>query len=204
MNKNINLNEILMHEDEIKLIIKYLNKIDTFFEWGSGGSTFNFSKLVKEYYSVEHDKIWFDKVNGELKNKSITNVKYFYKSPNKIKFDQKLDDEAHNLSKYRNPTVKNNIYYHGCRGIPTLDWHCYIDYINCIELPNKKFSKILVDGRARNYCAYKALDYLEDDGILFVHDWCRKYYHSILDYYTIVDETTTPNKSNIVALKKIK
>ena len=35
-------------------------------EWGSGGSTIEFSQqYVKEYYSIEHNKEWHDKV---LKN----------------------------------------------------------------------------------------------------------------------------------------
>ena len=48
-----------MSKEEIKLIEKYLNKNQVVLEWGSGGSTAHFSKFVKEWYSIEHDKDWY-------------------------------------------------------------------------------------------------------------------------------------------------
>ena len=42
--------------------------------------------------------------------------------------------------------------------------------------------KILIDGRARAYCALEVYDYLKDDGLLFVHDYIgRKKYHPIIE-----------------------
>jgi hypothetical protein len=201
MNTLINFEEVGMFKSEIDLLISYLDLNDIFFEWGSGGSTFNFSKLVKEYYSVENDLTWYDKVTNELKNRSILNTTVFYKPIHEIKFDNNLDKESYNLLKFSRFEVKDNIFYSKCRGIP-VDWHCFTDYINSIEIPNKKFSKIFVDGRARVFCAYKALNYLNDDGILFVHDWSRKSYHSILDYYTKIDEINS-TVTKLAVFKKI-
>ena len=63
----------------------------------------------------------------------------------------------------------------------------YLDYINKINYVNKRFDKILVDGRARTFCAEKAVPFIKDNGLLFFHDWNRPRYHTILKYYTIVD-----------------
>jgi len=65
-----------MGDDEINLIKAYLtNKPDsTMLEWGSGGSTLEYSPYVKHFYSVEHNIEWFNKVYNGLKEKNIDNV----------------------------------------------------------------------------------------------------------------------------------
>ena len=63
-----------MSREEINLIEKYLKKDHVTLEWGSGGSTAHFSKLVKEWNAIEHNKEWYQKV---LKNKP-KNVNLFY------------------------------------------------------------------------------------------------------------------------------
>ena len=52
-----------------------LNKDHDLFEFGSGFSTFFYSKLVKSVNSVEYDKFWFDKLKQDLPE----NVKLHYK-----------------------------------------------------------------------------------------------------------------------------
>ena len=47
-----------MSKEEINLIEKYLKKDHITLEWGSGGSTAHFSKLVKEWNAIEHNKEW--------------------------------------------------------------------------------------------------------------------------------------------------
>lgn len=54
-----------MHNKEIAKIEQYLAPNDIMLEWGSGGSTLRFSKLVGKYYSIEHKKEWYDKLNIE-------------------------------------------------------------------------------------------------------------------------------------------
>lgn len=63
-----------MHPKEIAMIEKYLHPEDTMLEWGSGGSTVAFSKKVKRYFSIEHDKTWFEKVQKNVPD----NVKMFH------------------------------------------------------------------------------------------------------------------------------
>jgi hypothetical protein len=43
------IKDVWMHEREKAVIEKYLNPEVTMMEWGSGGSTVEFSKKVKKY-----------------------------------------------------------------------------------------------------------------------------------------------------------
>lgn len=71
-------NKPWMSDDEIGIIVKYLNKEDIMMEWGSGGSTNYFPQFVKKYYSIEHDEKWFNEVNQDLS----PNVEYHFVSLN--------------------------------------------------------------------------------------------------------------------------
>ena len=180
--------EIMMSATQVDCFIKYLNPSDSVFEWGSGGSTYNFCKYVNIYHSVEHDSNWYDQIKNKLNNRNIKNVNYDHVPNHQIILDEYLDKESPNLLKLsNNVSVQDGIYYSQTRG--GNDWHCYVNYINSISTYNKKFNKVLVDGRARVFCAYKALDYLTEDGIVYIHDFKeRTRYKTVLDYYNVIEE----------------
>ena len=69
---------VFMPTQDIATIERHLNKDDIMLEWGAGGSTLYFSKLVKEYHSIEHNKEWFDKVHSRAGN----NVTMYYVEQN--------------------------------------------------------------------------------------------------------------------------
>jgi hypothetical protein len=49
------------------------------------------------------------------------------------------------------------------------------------------FTKILIDGRARNWCAEEVRHYLAPKASVFIHDWTiRPVYHSVIEWYKIV------------------
>jgi len=52
-----------MHDNEIAMIEKYLSANKNMLEWGSGGSTVYFAPKVKQLFSIEHVKEWFDKIS---------------------------------------------------------------------------------------------------------------------------------------------
>jgi hypothetical protein len=51
-----------MATDEIRCIERHLRASHVMFESGAGGSTYRFSRLVKKYVSVEHNRQWYDRV----------------------------------------------------------------------------------------------------------------------------------------------
>jgi len=65
-----------MHPNEIKLINSFLTIDDIMLEWGSGGSTAFFAQQVKTYYSIEHVKEWYDRVNKQLEQYPLLDVRY--------------------------------------------------------------------------------------------------------------------------------
>ena len=72
-----------MSNEEIDLIKSNLDPSHIMLEWGSGGSTTEFPKYVKKYYSIEHDPSWFDNVKKETPD----NVDYHL-----IELDKPLTD----------------------------------------------------------------------------------------------------------------
>lgn len=50
-----------MDKKEIALIESFLTPETVMLEWGSGGSTHYFPKLVKKYFSIEHNFKWYQK-----------------------------------------------------------------------------------------------------------------------------------------------
>lgn len=146
-----------MSNQEIDLILKHLKPEYTMLEWGSGGSTLTFSKYVDKYYSIEHNEEWYLKVHQALGNSGLRDKVFNYY------VEQNL------------PKSKPSKYEE------------FKDYIEGISKLNTTFNAILVDGRARPHCALYAYDYLEDDGVLFIHDYfVRPHYHFVEEKYQVI------------------
>jgi hypothetical protein len=151
--------EAWMHPNEKDLITKHFSPEKTMLEWGSGGSTIEFSPFLEQYYSIEHNKEWYDKVNLELINRNYQNVNYNF-----------VPQTHPNLSDDQSE------YYH------------FEDYINIVDTFNTKFDIVLIDGRARRLCAKKIIPYLNPGAVVIVHDWVlRNVYHCITDYYDVLE-----------------
>lgn len=201
MNKYKNL---LMGKNEVEYMLDSLNENDIMLEWGSGGSTYTFSKKVKKYYSIEHSPEWYGTVVNKLKAENINNVEIHHVNIHDMKYDDYLDSNAEQVFR-RYPSFKkdDDITYATTRD-RDLDWHHFIDYINKIKTFDIKFDKIFIDGRARPMCAFMALNYIQDGGTVYIHDFgARDYYKSVLDFYQIEDEISGDWPGSLVALKKI-
>ena len=74
------------------------------------------------------------------------------------------------------------------------------DYIEFPKNENFKFTKVLIDGRARKYCAKSIADMIDNDVIVFIHDFNRPDYQKTLDYYDVIEVIT--EGQGIAALKK--
>ena len=184
----IDLTSVGMEYSEASKAAQYIEGKSKMLEWGGGGSTLYFPKLVENYVSIEDSLEWYEKLKPQL----LDNVEFYYVPIHEEKFDDDLDKNAADiLSGPLDTEVRDNIVYWSTRG--NFDWHCGIDYIKKpMELSHKNYDVILVDGRCRAMCAYMAKYLLKDDGHLLFHDFNnRTYYHGILKYYEIVDTAKT-------------
>lgn len=66
-------------EKEKVFFLSHIKKTDVVLEYGSGGSTFEISKVCKKLISVEHQKKWYE----NIKNKLPDNVILKYCPPDK-------------------------------------------------------------------------------------------------------------------------
>ena len=149
-----------MYPAEKDLITKHFSPDKIMLEWGSGGSTIEFSPNLKKYYSIEHNKEWYDNVSKELKLNNINNVHYKFIEQNEP----------------RNPDGRQSEYIQ------------FKDYIDIVDTFNTKFDIVLIDGRARRLCAKKIIPYLNKDAVIIIHDWVlRNVYHCVTDYYDVLE-----------------
>lgn len=88
------------------------------------------------------------------------------------------------------------------RTIPTKreQFETYIAHVDTLGVD--KFDKVLIDGRARGWCAEYVLPYLHKDSIVFMHDfWNRPQYHVVFNWYEEVASIKGQGLQTIVALK---
>jgi hypothetical protein len=150
-----------MGKDEVAMIERYLNRDMVMLEWGAGGSTLHFPRYVDSYHSIEHHKShWHNVVTDPRLPDNVTT--HYVEVPNE-------------------PAWK-----HGRRGIYA-EYRPYVDAIDLVGID--QYDAILVDGRARTACAFKAYRYLKPDGYLFFHDYYlnRPWYHDIETQYKVID-----------------
>ena len=149
-----------MDDKEKALITKHFSLEKNMLEWGSGGSTIEFSPYLKSYYSIEHNKDWSKMVNQEIINRNLDNVNYNFVKQNNP----------------QNPDGRQSEYTQ------------FKDYIDVVDTFNTKFDIVFIDGRARRLCAKKIIPYLNKDAVVIIHDWVlRNVYHCVTDYYDVLE-----------------
>jgi len=168
--------EAWMDYNEKSLITKHFSSEKNMLEWGSGGSTIEFSPHLKSYYSIEHNNDWYKMVNQEIINRNLSNINYNFVSQNEP----------------QNPDGRQSEYTQ------------FKDYIDVVDTFNTKFDIVLIDGRARRLCAKKIIPYLNKDAVVIIHDWVlRNVYHCVTDYYDVLEYIdNTPQTIATFKLKK--
>lgn len=168
----------LMEQEEVDCIKSYLKPEHIMFEWGSGGSTLYFPKYVKKFYTVEHQMHWHRHIRNHLRK------------------DKELREKV-------------KMYY-----IPSDEYYSYEDknwkrswfetYISLIgNVGESVFDIILVDGenRTRGFCAEEATKYMNNQSIVFIHDYYdRPEIHWVEKYFDIVEKIETG--ATLVVMKK--
>lgn len=171
--------EPMLLPNDKQLFYKYLDSATTYFEFGSGGSTFQAAQRenIKAIYSVESDSQWTAKLKAALADKS--NINY-------ICINMK--------------TAPNALGYPG-RGSTLEDWKKYSDSIVILDAGlREKVDLVLIDGRFRVACALKCFDTISDSCVVIFDDFLnRPHYNVVLNYYEIVEKTAD---KVLVVLKK--
>jgi hypothetical protein len=165
-------------KNDILMYYKYLNNAINYFEFGSGGSTYQALRRnnIQKVYSVESDVEWYNKVRKNIKS-------------NKLFF--LLVDLKCLPKNWGNPgkTSKQE------------DWIKYSNSILNLDINEaNKLDLILIDGRFRVACCLKCFEVINNDCLIIFDDFLnRSQYHIVLDYFDIINST---KDKRMVILKK--
>jgi hypothetical protein len=155
------------------LFYKYLNKATHYMEFGSGGSTYQASirPNIKSICTVESDLEWIKKLKLTISKEFIDYNYIDIKAiPNSWGYPGK-DCKPDDMKKYSDVRVRSDT------------------------------DLVLIDGRFRVACCLKLFEQIKDTCIIAFDDFLdRKEYHIVLDYYTIIEQTT--NNSLVILRKK--
>lgn len=187
----INYEQIMMGETEINLIVRHMNNVNTYLEWGSGGSTLNFVTFVSgRAVSIEHNAKWCDKMKTSLQQ------------------DSKFSHVDYHCVPVRRGS-KGWGYFTGFEEGSYKPFKSYIDEIDNAEL--NSYDMILNDGRARVAASIKALSYLHNNSVMVLHDAERIFdkrrvtrfgYREMLKYYDIVDAVGKQGIQGLAILRR--
>ena len=154
-------------DDIISGMMKYINEDSIMLEYGSGGSTLYFPKYVKEFYSIEFYEDFYNIIKSRM---NFDNVHYHLVPPNQFKADEVLSMEDSDITEEKYLELKKKWPHHTEHNIKRYwQFRDYVDHIH--KLGVKKFDVVLVDGRARGWCATNCLDYIDENGIVFIDDF---------------------------------
>jgi hypothetical protein len=174
-------------KNDLEMFTKYLDNCKVYFEYGSGGSTYQASirENIVKIYSVESDKEWQTKLQENIKNDKVT---YFF---------NEMDTQPNSW---------------GRPGPNSTNIQC-INYSNHIRNISKNDQDIIdlvfIDGRFRVACCLKCFDIINSNCLIAFDDFLdRKYYHIVLDYYNIIEKTIDnrmvilKKKENVISIPK--
>jgi len=140
----------LFSEEAINYVDAYLNKNHIIFEYGSGYSTLYLSTLCSRIVSMEHNDVWFERIQKEIESNHCDNIDLYLIYPDKIQDNSFF---SHRLGK---------------------SFKTYVTKI--LEYPNSYFDLIIIDGRARPSCLENSLLKVKINGLILFDDTSRDVY----------------------------
>lgn len=184
---NVSYEAIWMGVVEVNMVLRHMNNIDAYLEWGSGGSTHNFPQFAKRAFSIEHDDAWCTKMIEEIsKRPELKHLVY-----NCVPIARGTKGWG-----VTSPFEEGNYRV----------FKKYVDQIDNLGVP--MFDMVLIDGRARVDCAVKALSYIGANSVVVVHDaeriWSNRRYERVLHYYDIVDSIGGIARQGIAIMRRKK
>jgi predicted O-methyltransferase YrrM len=88
--------------DAVRLLVSMLRRSDRGAEFGSGRSTIWIAERVGHLTSVEHDKVWYDEVSANLRDRRIANVTYIFAPQDQ---SEELGEYARTALAFENATL---------------------------------------------------------------------------------------------------
>ena len=171
--------EPLLKLEDKKLFYKYLDNANVYFEYGSGGSTYQASirKNIKTIYSVESDITWQKKLQQIIVHSNIIYI-------------------------YNEMDTKPNTYGHPGKNATNIQKINYSSHITKLSKEEQNsIDLILIDGRFRVACCLKCYDIINDNCLIIFDDFFkRQHYHIVLEYFDIIEKT----EDNIMVILKKK
>jgi protein O-GlcNAc transferase len=164
-----------MSRDDMLMFYRYLAKSKSYFEFGSGGSTYQASirENNKRIVSVESDFEWHTKLKSLIKNPLVQFI-------------------------YCDIKTVPNTWGNPGEGSTVEDWRKYSGAIQTYG--DKEIDLILIDGRFRVACCLNCFDVISDTCLIAFDDFLdRPPYHIVLDFYEIVERT---KDTRMVILRK--
>lgn len=140
--------------ESIDFIFERINNKSIVFEYGSGSSTFWFSKIASKVYSVDHDQDWVNQVNSLISSQDISNINLALSNCEMryiLENDSETEEQYVNYSKM----IKNT-------GISLFD-------------------VILIDGVARSLCIKESIPHLKKGGMLIFDNAERPAYQKAIE-----------------------
>jgi protein O-GlcNAc transferase len=169
-----------LSNNDKKIFYKYLDNANVYFEYGSGGSTYQASirKNIKKIYSVESDIEWQKKLKNIITD---SNIKYIF---------NEMD-------------TKPNTWGRPGKNATNIQKKKYSNHIRELSKEEQEsIDLIFIDGRFRVACCLNCFDVIKDNCIIIFDDFLnRPKYHIVLKYFDIIEKT---QDNRMVILKKKK
>ena len=166
----------MMHKDEIKLFIKYLEKCTNYLEYGSGGSTI-FALLhpnIKKIVTVETNKEWYQKI-----------IQYNVVRKGKDRIQMELIDLQCIWWKYVSWSNENN----DITSVMNDNWYIYqkigthMDFVPDL---------VLIDGRFRVACMLQLYDVVNEHSIILFDDYTSREQYNVVElFYEPIESVET-------------
>ena len=165
-------------KNDKEMFYRYLKNANVYFEYGSGGSTYqaSISNNINKIYSVESDAFWQNKLKQTITN---PNIEYIF---------NEMDTQPKNWG-------------HPGKNATKLQKTNYSNHIRNLEKEDQdNVDLVFIDGRFRVACCLKCYDIISDSCVIAFDDFLdRPQYHVVLDYFDIIEKTSD---NRMVILKK--
>jgi hypothetical protein len=146
----------------IAAIDQHIKKLDykpAVFEYGSGASTIWLARRCDRVISVEHDKIWYQRLKNKIAG--ISQVKLILQEPEKDQTDKKYRSKKMPRASFKS-------------------------YVKAIEQSDQLYDLIIIDGRSREACLETCLSFLKPNGIIVFDNSDRKRYQPAIQASTLM------------------